>query len=282
MEELVEVEIETDSLLSGMQRAFIHGRDSNGNWGPFYEFDFYVIAGLPVIDVENNLIFVTSANNIHAIDLKTREFAWQKTGIYGISPALVEGNLFIIEPDSLIVVDAVSGKTEWSFRATGGYTKPPIVSGGQVFLVSNSHIYAVNLTTHRSEWNTNRTGEITVANNHLYIADPGGSLFVYEHDLSTGVESNSPSVPHAYSISQNYPNPFNPTTRISYSLAERHSVTLKVFSIDGREVMTLVDESQAAGGYVVSLDAGTLASGVYFYQLIAGQFKQTRKMTLLK
>jgi hypothetical protein len=92
-------------------------------------------------------------------------------------------------------------------------------------------------------------------------------------------------VPLAYSLSQNYPNPFNPSTTIAYTLQKAGMVTLKVYDILGREVATLVHENQNAGSYVVRLDMPmgmNLATGVYFYRIESGTFRDVKKMMLLK
>ena len=88
--------------------------------------------------------------------------------------------------------------------------------------------------------------------------------------------------PSSFSLSQNYPNPFNPSTMISYSIPRNSFVHLKVFDILGNEVAELVKEQKPAGSYEVKFDAALLPSGVYFYQLTAGEFIQTKKMILLK
>jgi hypothetical protein len=89
--------------------------------------------------------------------------------------------------------------------------------------------------------------------------------------------------PAKFSLEQNYPNPFNPSTSIQYSLASKQFVSLKIFNSLGEEVETLVNEYQEAGVhsklYILNY---TLPSGVYLYQLKAGEFIQTRKMVLLK
>jgi len=98
------------------------------------------------------------------------------------------------------------------------------------------------------------------------------------------------SHPKSLLLLSNYPNPFNPSTIISYQLATNSFVTLKVFDILGNEIATLVNEEQQAGNYSVKFDAtnnnqlsiNTLPSGIYFYQLRAGDFIQTRKMLVLK
>ena len=83
-------------------------------------------------------------------------------------------------------------------------------------------------------------------------------------------------------LEQNYPNPFNSVTTITWQLAENSKVTLKVFDIVGRTVATLVDEQRPQGKYETRFNAATLPQGIYFYQLKAGEFMQTRKMILLE
>ena len=88
-------------------------------------------------------------------------------------------------------------------------------------------------------------------------------------------------------LSQNYPNPFNPQTTISFSLAAREHVTLRVYNVAGELVRTLVNDPRSSGAHTVTWDghddAGTgVSSGVYFYKLVAGTFSQTRKMVLMK
>ena len=89
------------------------------------------------------------------------------------------------------------------------------------------------------------------------------------------------------SLSQNHPNPFNPTTTIAYSIAKDNEVSLMIYDVAGRQVRTLVNERQKADVHKVVWDghndAGTrVASGVYFYKLVAGSFVKTKKMVLLK
>ena len=89
-----------------------------------------------------------------------------------------------------------------------------------------------------------------------------------------------------FELSQNYPNPFNPSTSIQYAIGSRQFVSLKIFNLLGKEVTTLVNEYREAGSYEINFDAssasGGLPSGVYIYKLQAGDYIQTRKMTLIK
>lgn len=91
-----------------------------------------------------------------------------------------------------------------------------------------------------------------------------------------------PPLPEFYYLSQNYPNPFNPTTFINYELPINGFVSLKVFDILGKEVVTLVNEQKPAGTFQVEFTSENLSSGIYFYTLNSGAYSKTRKMIVLK
>ena len=93
--------------------------------------------------------------------------------------------------------------------------------------------------------------------------------------------------PTRYAISANYPNPFKPSTKIDFALPESQHVQIMIFSIDGRRVATLKNESMSAGRYTATWmgkdDQGEpVGSGIYFYRIQAGDFSRIQKMTLLK
>ena len=100
--------------------------------------------------------------------------------------------------------------------------------------------------------------------------------------IITGVASQSVSAPTSFSLSQNYPNPFNPSTMIRYELPRSSRVSLKVYNTLGQEVAGLVNDTRPAGVFTVQFDARRLASGVYYYRLLAGDFVSTKGMMILK
>lgn len=94
-------------------------------------------------------------------------------------------------------------------------------------------------------------------------------------------------IPSKFELSQNYPNPFNPSTKIDFNLPAESTVTIKVFDINGKELITLVNEQRNAGYHSVNFNGSTLSSGVYFYQINAKgidrrNFFITKKMILTK
>lgn len=96
------------------------------------------------------------------------------------------------------------------------------------------------------------------------------------------ISIHNQSIPHNFSLSQNYPNPFNPTTSIKYEVPKQSFVSLKVYNVLGIEVESLVNETKQQGNYEVNWNATSFPSGVYFYELQAGDYKERRKMILIK
>ncbi|NWG27607.1 MAG: T9SS type A sorting domain-containing protein, partial [Ignavibacteriaceae bacterium] len=121
------------------------------------------------------------------------------------------------------------------------------------------------------------------------FAGTGISLCRSVEPIITSVDDSVSEIPQSFLLFQNYPNPFNPITKIKYQIpASLNSskggtlVTLKVYDLLGSELATLVNEEKSAGTYEVEFDAEQLSSGIYFYQLKAGEFIQTKKMVLIR
>ena len=108
----------------------------------------------------------------------------------------------------------------------------------------------------------------------------------HEPDTSSAVNDGSP-MPYTCGLNQNHPNPFNPATTITYSLARKSHVTIAVYNVLGQTVTILVDETRDAGNHQAVWD-GTdrfgddVASGVYMYKMLTGDYIETRKMVLMR
>jgi hypothetical protein len=129
---------------------------------------------------------------------------------------------------------------------------------------------------------------------NFYVDDvaPQDSFIVYlirayVSYKTTGNNDVIELLPTSYALDQNYPNPFNPSTIITYTLPEMTNVRIKIYDALGREVRSLLDEVKSAGKHNILWDGrdnsgNRVSSGTYFYQIIAGDFVQTRKMVMVK
>jgi hypothetical protein len=88
--------------------------------------------------------------------------------------------------------------------------------------------------------------------------------------------------PFNFSLEQNFPNPFNPATNFEYRISDFVLITLRVYDVLGNEVAIIVNEQKEPGNYKIKFDASSLVSGVYYYQIVAGNFSETKKMILLR
>jgi hypothetical protein len=110
----------------------------------------------------------------------------------------------------------------------------------------------------------------------------GLQAMIMRTDVAVAVGEPDGIPPLAFALLQNYPNPFNPTTMIEYTLPRAGYATLRVYTVLGEEVATLIDREHAPGTFKASWDASAMPSGIYFYRLSAGEHVQTRKMTLIR
>lgn len=107
------------------------------------------------------------------------------------------------------------------------------------------------------------------------------------NSVSVSVYNYSSNIPENFSLHQNFPNPFNPVTKIRFDIPElwkneTQNVKLIIYDALGKEVVTLVNEKLSNGSYEINWNADKNSSGIYFYTLIAGNFLETKKMTVLK
>jgi len=122
---------------------------------------------------------------------------------------------------------------------------------------------------------------LTWDGSYLWLADSEADS-LYQIDVKPTEVEESLQAPVSFVLKQNYPNPFNPSTTISFSIPEKHFVTLSVYDITGQKVATLIDKSMNAGSHSVIFDGSNLGSGVYLYKLESKGFSKTGKMLLIK
>lgn len=161
-------------------------------------------------------------------------------------------------------------------------------SGGNLFAGTGPNGGVFLSTNNGASWTSANDGLINTFVRALVVSGPylfaGTSGGVWRRSLSELVSVNGGhlTLPENFRLGQNYPNPFNPSTTIDYQIAARSHVVLSVFDVLGREVSSLVNAIQEPGYKSVQWDATNVASGLYFYQLRAGSFVETKKMLLVR
>lgn len=133
-----------------------------------------------------------------------------------------------------------------------------------------------------------RPGSLISVERGLAAVTDGNAVNIYRLlGVPTGINDDHPALPAAVQLEQNYPNPFNPSTSIRYALNAQTDVNLTVFNVLGQSVTVLIDGVRPAGVYEIEWDGRNrdglpVASGVYFYRMVAGDVSVSRKMILLK
>lgn len=115
-----------------------------------------------------------------------------------------------------------------------------------------------------------------------YVTREDGRAKAIYPDFQSASLSLTAKVPTQYSLRQNYPNPFNPTTTFSFDLKSPGHVKVNIYNVLGQTVTCLVDEYLEAGTHTREWNATNFSSGIYFYQINANDFSDTKKMVLMK
>lgn len=220
--------------------------DSLGNrlWGE---------SGLMIIPLQNGS-FVTCV----AAAADTNAYVYINDGVFGSSDNIIKAQKF-----------NRNGTMVWN----GGTLMPVATSSGsKVHMVGKINQNKMSMIA----WEDSRSGSADI---YIQNINNNGTL-----GPATGIQQTSNEVPAGFELKQNYPNPFNPATKIAYSLKTNSNVVLKIFNMLGKEISSIALGAQNAGSYSYTLDAGSLnlSSGIYYYTIQAGDFKDTKKMMLIK
>jgi PKD repeat protein len=258
------------------------------------------------IDLDGDIDVVGTAQNLQQVAWWSNEgsnpYVWDKNIIknsfYGVWP------LFISDIDNDNDFDIVSGAYNlnqinwWENLLYNTNFQADPTSGEVPLEVQFTDLSYFSQTVNYWEWDFESDGIIdSYEKNPLWTFNEEGSYTIYlktsdgesedveikENYIITSISTvEEETIPAKTELFQNYPNPFNPSTRIKYSISQAVSVTLKLYDVIGNELVTLIDEEKPVGDHYFEIDGNYLSNGVYFYQLKAGDYVQTRKMTLMK
>ncbi|MCK9426078.1 MAG: T9SS type A sorting domain-containing protein [Ignavibacteriaceae bacterium] len=244
----------------------------------------------------SNQLFFTSSNNLWKSDGTTIGTVLVKSAVGQITGA--NSNSFYTSKVKILPPPDYMGFDYWRSDGTadGTIQVSTNLGSGTSFVVLNNKMYNTSGATGIWETDgteagttniiTGYTGIPFVFNNMVFFSKTeqatGIELWYYNPGLTSVDERNTNQLPSVYTLQQNYPNPFNPSTSIEFQIPQNRFVTLNIFDLLGKEVATLVNEEKNVGSYSVNFDASHLSSGIYFYELRAGNFIQTKKMLLTK
>jgi len=186
----------------------------------------------------------------------------------------------VLEFDTLLLSETIANYLIYTNPLEEGVVKV-VASGSNVdgnegvfatlyFNVSNDFTDATVIQINNLRWNE---GEVV----------ENAAEMTLSYALGIGEEL----LPDVYALHQNYPNPFNPITTLRYDLPEQSMVNIIIYDLLGRQIRTLINQTQDAGFKSVIWNATNdhgkpVSAGVYLYKIQAGEFVQTRKMVLLK
>ena len=179
----------------------------------------------------------------------------------------------------------VGGATDDIFIAnyfTTGVLKNVLYTGG----LGEERVFDVYLDDNNSGFIVGSfSGSMEISDTTIIALTTSTDLYIAKlnmNNISDVEDYTNELLLNKFELSQNFPNPFNPTTKIKYQIPELSFINIKVYDVLGNEIAILVNEEKLAGEYEVEFNGKELTSGIYFYQLEAGNFIQTKKMILLK
>jgi len=187
-------------------------------------------------------------------------------GLNFFQSSAIHCNVLLINPDNHNIL--YTGTDNGLFRST---------DGGNIWTLYfnsfNNYNGIVGIVKYKNDGDT------------VFISNLSSVYKIWESLVNINTMSNN--APSKFSLSQNYPNPFNPNTIINYSIpsnvkGQTSNVKLMIYNALGKVIATLLNEKQNSGSYEVEFNGEDLPSGVYFYQLEAGDFVETKRMILLK
>ncbi|HLF14127.1 MAG TPA: T9SS type A sorting domain-containing protein [Bacteroidota bacterium] len=279
-------------VLSGFIPGAFRFRAAGGSTQLYAVQDKWNMVSVPLTlgDYTKTAVYPTAVSN-----------AFLFNGLYTAAPVLANGPGYWVKFDSAQSVSLTGfARDVDSFTVTQGWnmvgsisspvdvtnitSNPPGIVTSNFFRFDALYVSASTVEPGRAYWvKTTVAGKLILAATgaapsagRIRIEDTG------EMPPPPPGEELAAVVPSKYALGQNYPNPFNPTTTIRYAIPAPVHVSLRLYDVLGREAGTLVDGIQEPGYYSVELDARSLASGIYFYRLVAGGYVRTMKVQLLR
>ena len=285
--------------------TFLKTTDGGNNWVPFNGSGIFYF-----VDANNGWSYYGSGLNGTEPPYKilrttnggidwTEQFVDSTAGGYNAIQFTNVNNGWVVG-DAGKVLKTTDGGTNWNFVTNSGInpndrSKAVFFIDANNWWISTKNELDYGTVQHTTDGGTSwTTQETPLQNPHggnsifsIYFVDAQNGWLtasngkICHYTGTTGVEENN-NITTEFLLTQNYPNPFNPSTTIEFTLPKTEYVELKVYNIVGKEVSTLVSNKLNRGNHTYTFDGKNLASGVYYYQLLAGDYREVKKMILLR
>jgi photosystem II stability/assembly factor-like uncharacterized protein len=271
-----------------------HGVYRSTNNGASWTSAGLTSTGIRRLIVRNGYIYAATASSVYVSTDNGSSWMTATTGLgtdYIEAFAMNDSNVFAGTFESGVFRSTDNG-SNWTAVNTGlPSTKVnALLSIGNTLLAGTNNNGIYLSMNNGSNWSAVNNGltdltvkSITLCGTNLFIGTD--STGVWRRALSeiiTGIENNQVKTPRSISLEQNYPNPFNPSTTIKFSLVHSGHVSLKIYSILGKLIATLVNDNIASGDHQIQWNAEGLSSGTYYCRLQSGSAVETKKLVLLK
>lgn len=249
--------------------------------------------GISSLGVSGGAIF--AAVNFSGVRKSTDNgLTWSTTSLIGVNPTAM-----IISSGSIYVSTQVNGfyvsnngGVNWSQITTGQNNASALAKQDNYIFHGGTGVYLSSnggaLWLDRNQgFPTSSVGIYSLCIHNGYIFAGVFGLSVWRRGYSeiispVGIQNTGNEIVRGFSLNQNYPNPFNPSTTINYYLPVSEFVSIKIFDTAGKEISSIVNQMKANGNHSVNFNSENLQSGIYFYQIHAGNYSETKKMILIK
>ncbi len=244
-----------------------------------------------------NNIPLTQTSSVPSQELNDGEYFWNVVAIDSAGNARESNAVWMLRLDLTPPISEITNLNSGQ-QVTGTYIVEGTANDGSgigidtvMISIDNGVTWAgvtriqVDFSTWKYDWNVSQDGPITLLTKAI---DKLGNEESPQGITVTDLEQTELStIPTEFTLSQNYPNPFNPETIIEFQIPNRSHVTIRIYNLVGQEIVILANEVKDIGHFKIVWDGkdsfGTIVtSGVYIYQMRAGDFVTSRKLILLR
>jgi outer membrane protein assembly factor BamB len=244
------------------------------------------IVGAPVIDAKGTLYIGSTDSKLYAVDISSGAVKWsfETSGSIRSTPAISDlGNIFVANDNGEVYSLDSNIVVQWYYKTDAAIVSPLLYYNSTLFFGTlGNKVIALYDSSQSSVLKKSTIAAQTEYPIWSTFQGNGQRTGVASDFIITGIEKNNIEIPTSFGLSQNYPNPFNPSTTIRYELPVASNILIKVYNVVGQEVMVLKNGFEQAGYHEVTFENSSLPSGIYFYQMRAGSFFETKKMILMK